>query len=461
MRLSVECGGFTQAADACRTANQIAALLTESLSSRLADCAGMAGNDATSSEFARAYDAGSREAVSALADLTHSFIGVGRLLAVTGLNHASAELASAGLTVSAYVGGSLDDDAFVRIRPSSPPSSLGTQEPSLSRVDAWILDQIEGFVWPGADVASVRSAASAWRRAAASVGGLVDHVDAADDLLAGQRSPEVPIAISSLGELSTLIGDTAWQLESLATACEEYAASVEEVHERTRALLAEIGQMVLEGIALSVLVTGVTGGLGGGAAAGIALARIRAYAPRFHALLVALRAGTATAAARLRTAREELVAVRLRAQKFVRVPARTERGEMRHPLDWLPNWRPGWLAAHEKPPGHTIGDHVGKSVGELVERCRVKGLPRSSSFTDESVAEDAIERALNERAAAIQEWVRSGTENALPLNVNLGTHTGITVTKNADVTAKTGVRVVLIPDTSMPRGWQILTAYPS
>ena len=51
MRLSVECGGFTRAADACRTANQIAALLTESLSSRLADCAGMAGNDATSSEL--------------------------------------------------------------------------------------------------------------------------------------------------------------------------------------------------------------------------------------------------------------------------------------------------------------------------------------------------------------------------------------------------------------------------
>ena len=346
MRLSVECGGFTRAADACRTANQIAALLTESLSSRLADCAGMAGTDAASSGFARAYDDGAREAMLALADLTHSYIGIGRLLTATGLNHAGAEAAAAGLAVSAYVGGSLDDDAFVRVRPAPPPPSLGPQQPSLSRVDAWILDQIEGFVWPGADVARVRSAATAWRRAAASVSGLTDHVEVANDFLARQRSPEVPLALSALGELTTLIGDTAWQLDSLASACEEYAAAVEETHARTRALLAEIAQMVVEGVALSAVVTGVTGGLGGGAAAAVALARVRAHAPRFHALLVALRAGTATATARLRTAQEELVAVRRRAEKFLRVPARTERGEMRHPLGWLPNRKPGWLAAH-------------------------------------------------------------------------------------------------------------------
>ena len=262
MRLSVECGGFTRAADACRTANQIAALLTESLSSRLADCAGMAGDDAASSGFARAYDDGAREAMLALADLTHSYIGIGRLLTATGLNHAGAEAAAAGLAVSAYVGGSLDDDAFVRVRPVPPPPSLGPQQPSLSRVDAWILDQIEGFVWPGADVARVRSAATAWRRAAASVSGLTDHVDVANDFLARQQSPEVPLALSALGELTTLIGDTAWQLDSLASACEEYAAAVEETHARTRALLAEIAQMVVEGVALSAVVTGVTGGLG-------------------------------------------------------------------------------------------------------------------------------------------------------------------------------------------------------
>ena len=461
MRLSVECGGFTEAADVCRTANQIAALLSESLSTRLADCARMAGNDATSSDFARAYDDGAREAVHALADLTHSFIGLGRLLEASGLNHASAESASAGLTVSAYVNGSLDEDSNVRIRPAPPPSCLGGPEPSLGPMEAWILDQVEGFVWPGADVGALRLAASGWRRGASSVSGLTDHVGMAVTFLERQHSPEVPLALAALDELATLIGDTARQLDSLATACEEYAAAVEEVHARTRTLLVEIGRMVVEGIALSAIVAGFTGGLGGSAAAGVALARIRAYAPRFHALLVALRAGTATATARLRTAHDELVAVRARAEKFLRVPVRNEVGEMKHPLAWAAHRKAGWLAAHEKPPGHTIADHVGKSVDELVERCRTKGLARSSSFTDELTAERMTGRALDEHASAIRDWLRSGTTKALPVEVNLRTPTGITVTKDAEVIAQTGVRVVLIRDSSMPRGWQILTAYPS
>ena len=48
MMISVECGGFDDAADACRTANQTVALLAESLTGKLAGFAQMAGNDATS-----------------------------------------------------------------------------------------------------------------------------------------------------------------------------------------------------------------------------------------------------------------------------------------------------------------------------------------------------------------------------------------------------------------------------
>ena len=326
MRISVECGGFTRAADACLTANHTSAALTESLASRLTACAGMAGNDATSAGFAAAYDAGAREAVAALADLTHAFIGAGRLLAVTGANHASAEVGAGGIAVLGYAGGGLDDSALVRVRPTLPPSSLGHQEPSLGVIDAWILDQVEGFVWPGADVARLRSAGDAWRRAAASTAGLADHVDMAVTLVEGQHSPEVPLAVDALGELTRLIGDTAWQLSDLASACEEYAAAVEETRDRTRALLAEVAQMIVEGAAISVIVTGITGGLGGSATAAAAVARVRSQAPRFYALLVSLRAGVAATAARLERVRDELAAVRSHVEKFVRVPARGELG---------------------------------------------------------------------------------------------------------------------------------------
>ena len=113
-------------------------------------------------------------------------------------------------------------------------------------------------------------------------------------LVEAQHSPEVPLAVDALTDLTTLIADVAWQLSGLATACEEYADAVEAARDRTRALLAEVAQMIVEGAAISVIVTGLTGGLGGGATAAAAAARVRSQAPRFYALLTALRAGVAT-----------------------------------------------------------------------------------------------------------------------------------------------------------------------
>ena len=56
VRISVECGGYAEAAGVCQTANHIAALLSESLARKLEAYAGMAGDDATSREFAASYD---------------------------------------------------------------------------------------------------------------------------------------------------------------------------------------------------------------------------------------------------------------------------------------------------------------------------------------------------------------------------------------------------------------------
>jgi hypothetical protein len=329
MRISVETGGFTSAADACRTANQIAALLCESLAGKLGGYAGMAGDDATSVEFAAAYDDGARQAIDTLVELTHAFIGLGRLLSASAANHADAEAASAG--VSAYTGGSLDDDDYVRVSPASPPSSLGANLIPLGPVEAWILDQVEGFAWPGADVELLLDAGAAWRRAGAAVADLDGHCDIAARFLEHQVSPEIPLALSALGELRSLVVDTADALIAVGTACEEYADAVRATHERTRALLAELCQMVVEGVVISAIIGGITGGLGAGAAGSAALARIGAQAPRFHALLITLRATCSASAGRLRTARDGLGVVRTRVERFARVPARNERGSMRLP----------------------------------------------------------------------------------------------------------------------------------
>jgi hypothetical protein len=334
VRLAVDGGGFVAAGTAARTANQVAALLHDSLSGKLGGFGAMAGNDATSIDFARSYDAASAEALDALADLSAAFIGLGSLIHATDDNHRRAEAASAGLTVSAYSGLDLHEDDYVRVVRSRPPSSLGAQEPGFGEVETWILDRIEGFVWPGADVGRLRDAASTWRNAATGVDDLVDYCERASVEVGRQTSPEIPLALDAIDDLRRSVRGLGDELGELARMCDEYAAGVETAHERTRALLAEVAQMIVEGLVLSAAVGLITGGTASGVVASATVARVLEQAPRFQALLIALRDAASVCASRLRTAREGAVAVRARLEKFLRVEARNERGEMKLPGDW-------------------------------------------------------------------------------------------------------------------------------
>ena len=452
MRISVECGGFDEAADACRTANQTTALLAESLSGKLLGFGGMAGDDASSADFASSYDAAAAEAVGSLGDLTHAFIGLGRLLSATGANHATAEAAAA--QVVGYSGRGLTDDAFVRVHLSTPPSSLGADEPALGVVDRWILDRVEGFVWPGADVALLREAAHAWTSAGSSVGLLVDQVDVASSFVERQRSAEIPAALASLAEVRSSVGDVATELASLGAACEHYADTVEEVHARTRDLLAEIAQMVVEDAAISAIVGGLTGGLGGSATVAAAVAHVRAQAPRFHALLVGLRAAAVTTGSRLRTAREALRGLRARFDRYARVAVRDERGEMLLPGGWRTTVR-----AQDALGGHILERHVGKSIEELAARAGTQRLALASSFDDVASAEAHIASALARSQGEIAEWLAGG-DRQLRINAQLGQITGICVTPTGASQLVEGVRIILVRAGESSSGYRILTAFP-
>lgn len=460
MRIAVECGGFRDAAEACHTANHVAALVTESLAGKLDGYAGMAGDDSTSLDFATSYDEGAREGVATLAELTHAFIGLGRLLRATGANHAAAEAASAGRRGGVDEG---RDDDWRRVAPDDPPSSLGSDEPSLGDIDRWILDRVEGFVWPGADVSLLRDAALTWQRTATTVGRLTSHLDVVEPLLGRQDSPEVPVAMEVVASLRSLVVTVADELLALGQACDDYADSVEETHDRTRALLAEIGRMIVEGVLVSAVVGAVTGGLGATGSVGATVARIRAQAPRFHALLVSARAAGSAGASRVGTARDCLVKARGELERFARVPARSERGSAVNPLGRFVgrDRSPGWLQRHEVPPGHALKDHVDQSVDDMIQRCKTLNYKQSSSFPSERVAERAIGDVLDARSAEIRQWLQSGTRRALPLQLDLKTPTGVTVTVDGTVLQRTGARVVLIPRTNMPEGFQILTAFPA
>lgn len=380
MRITVECGAFDEAADAVRTANQVCAIAAEALSARLIRSGGMAGNDSTSAEFAAAYDAGAREAVHALASLSSALVGLGRLVAATGQRHRRAEASAAG-EVLGSVSAALASEAWTRSDLPDPPSSLGAQEPSLGQVDRWILDHVEGFVWPGADVDALRGMATSWRRASESVAGLSDHLTAARALLATQRSPELVTALACIDDMDTMIIDTAAELAALGSACDEHASAVEEVHHRTRALLTEVASMAVEGVAISVILTGLSGGLGGGVGLGTLLARLRTVAPRFHALLASLRVSVAVSASRLRTGRETLSGLRVRLERYARAQVRDERGSV------------GWGRGRPPVPGRPRPEVDDPKLKNYVHQI-FKGVDNPRR-TGDGTTMDAIRQEIN------------------------------------------------------------------
>jgi hypothetical protein len=459
VRVAVDGGGFVAAGAAARTANQVAALHYDSLSGKLGGFGAMAGNDATSMDFARSYDAASAEALDALADLSAAFIGLGRLIHATDDNHRRAEAASAGLSVSAYSGLDLHEDDYVRVVRSSPPSSLGAQEPGFGEVETWILDRIEGFVWPGADVGRLRDAASTWRNAATGVDDLIDYCERASVELGRQTSPEIPLALDAVDDLRGSVREIGDEFGELARMCDEYAAGVETAHERTRALLAEIAQMIVEGLVLSAAVGLITGGTASGAVASATVARVLEQAPRFRALLITLGDAASVCALRLKTAREGAIAVRARLEKFLRLDVRNERGSVSLP-GFARSWERGWLRGHEVPPGHTIAKHVDLTTEDLLERCRLQGLSKASTFHSEEMAEQLVARVLRANEQRIEAWLRRGDDSKLQIDMAIP-QTGTTVDRFGNVTESGGVRVVLIPNKSMDNGWQILTAFPN
>lgn len=465
--LKVDGGGYAAAQGALRTGNQVAALQCDSLSAKLDAYAGMAGDDATSANFAESYDAAAAEALRTIADLTDSFAGLGRLVAASGANHEAAEAANAGLDSGAfrYDGDSMPEDDYARASPRQPPTVLGAQPATFDDKRQWILDHIEGFVWPGADTERLRDAAQTWRTAADGVTDLTTYCDVVVDHLAAQESPEIPLALAALDELRSLVESTSGDLAAIAGACDGYAAQVEDTHARLHALLDEILQMVVEGIVISVAIGVITGGAGAAAGGAATVARVAAQSPRFHAIISALRAAAAPTTQAVRTTRETLRATRFRLEKFTHAQARmrTERGAI-----VLPSGRVfrsiggrGWLRAHEHSGSHTITRHVGKTNAYLRARLRAnEQMKTASTFVDEREAEKAVSKAIRSQYKRVEDWLDSPGSSKLELEVPAPPDIGRSMTKDGILLDPKTLRVVLTPDPKMPDGFRLLTAFP-
>ncbi|GCD91449.1 RNase A-like domain-containing protein [Nocardioides sp. LS1] len=465
MKLEIDGGGYESARTAFGEGNQLGALAHQRLVAGLTSTGGMAGDDSTSQEFSAAYDDSAREAVTALADLVDSFAGLGALTHATLLNHARAEARSVVGGTPVYDGGVLPDvgpgTGYVAVLPSTPPTCLGaTTSAPYGHLVGWILDHIQGFVWPNADTDRLREAGATWRAAA---DGLIDLETACDQAVRGfwgERSPEVPLAVDATHELRSTVRTIADQYAALAAACDTYADQVDAKRHEVIDLAEWLLEQVVEGIAISAAIGALTGGGGAIAGGSATVARVGAETPRFLEILTSLKALSASTAGTVRATRDALrstrgVLVKFKEASVARSVAKGERGELR--VFWK---RPGWLAKEESGPSHTLSTHVARSREQLAGRFSERNPPPfASTFPDQASAERLLAHAMDDNTAGIEKWL-STNERTLVLHGVCKDPTGVSMDPTGVIHEVYGVRVVLRRDPSVPDGYRILTSFP-
>lgn len=460
MRLLVEGAGYRSAAQAFVDGNQAAARLGLDLSGELAAYAGMAGDDATATEFAATYDEAAAAAVEVAAELVDGFASLARLAEGSLRNHVAAERASvlAGLPAGVDEPLTLAERCTV-VHLATPASALGGDSSALPGWANAVLDLLEGVFWPDADTDRLRAAAATWRAGAGAVRALVGPCESALAELAVEASPEIPLAVATTEDLRGHIDRLADQLTGLATACEDHAAHVDATRDEMLAVLEQLAWELGLGALASGALTLITGGAAAGAAGAAGTARLAAASARLRGVLDSLGALSRGTAATLRPVGATMRETRVYLARIS--AARTERGSANLGSYFIRGRRKdGWLRAHEKPPGHTIREHVGRSDRDLLERlARRRRIPYSSSFKSERDAERLISSLLDSQRSEIRSWLRHGEGNKR-LDEVLESVTGRTAFRDGPVKDVFGIRVVLIRDSSMPEGFRILTSFP-
>jgi hypothetical protein len=315
VRVAIDSGPLSDTALSFERGNQDAAKAYDVLAGRLSRFGAMAGDASMAEEFAAAYDEAARSCLGAVADLVDAFATCGRLTLASLANHGRAEARSV-ISGRCVYEGAAPPSGYVAVLPCTPPSSLGGDLAGLPGWASWILDQVEGFVWPDADVDRLREAAACWRAASLQVADLTWHCDSAARGFLAQRSPEVPIALEVTGRLSGHCRSVADQCAVLARACSDYADAVEEQRAAILDLVQDLirDAVIIQGI--GIVLGAVTVGTTAAAATALNAAKIAAAAPRFLRIIEVLRTLASTCAAPIRLASSALRDVRVELAVF-------------------------------------------------------------------------------------------------------------------------------------------------
>lgn len=468
MRLAVSGNGYTAATNAFGDANSLAAATAHALMGVLEHSGAMAGHTAAS--FALTYDDAAREGVSALVDVVDAVANLGRMSEATRRNHTYAEH-------HAVLDHRANDDitptgpSYSQMAARMPPSAAGTHGSDLPGWAAWILDRVEGFVWPDSDVDRLRQTARAWRAASDELVAVKTRCHEAAFSLSLEIAPDISLAVDATRRFATEVDSLSQTFHGIARSCDDLAAQVEHHRQQVLDIVRDTlrDAVIIEGIGL--VLGAVTGGITAAAATSVNGARIAVIAPRLIRIIEALRIATGASETGARVATEAVVEARTGLRAFIqaRMIATSDRGcaapfswfEALHGAPLMVESGRRVLEAEERAGGHLLAKHVARTREQLMERFAGRpSLKYASSFDDQASAERFVDRALSLRQNEIAAWLAQ-PEDSLAFEADLGERVGLTMDRHGRRYDASSVQVVLRKHPYLPGGYRIHTAFPT
>lgn len=204
------------------------------LNNTLGSGGAMAGSDSGGEQWAVQYDSVATKLVQAGCDLGEAMGQVANLLNGSLKNHSGADY---GATISIPAqfqtpgdDGDADPDHWTEtLSPAQLPSAKGGTG-NMPGWLHWVVDHLEGLLWPDADTGKMRTIGQAWITAGTTIDAYQYAVDTAKTDLGTQESPEIPDATEALGELKQHTSDLAGACKQIGQACNDYAKHVDDHH---------------------------------------------------------------------------------------------------------------------------------------------------------------------------------------------------------------------------------------
>jgi hypothetical protein len=210
--------------------------VVSTLTTALAGCDGMAGDDPAGAAFGRSYNNSTSKLLEAMATTRNGLCRLGYGVRMSARNYSVAEAMS---NVSGHGEPIPAPHPTAAVSAGSTPSAVGNGTDAPAGW-GWVAEYI-GMIWPNGDSAKLRAAAAAWTSAGTNFE--VSEILGAKGPMSGigaQQIPEGPAITAAFTDANRSADGILQQCAKLATQLTAYAAKIDTVHAAILDLLSRI-----------------------------------------------------------------------------------------------------------------------------------------------------------------------------------------------------------------------------